>query len=251
MKKNVSFFILTLCFCVSVQAQREHSPHNLELGLGIEGFTTFTPLESDIFTGTFERHEPIKGAVKWMPLLSFNYRKIQDSGNYFGISGSFGGTKWLNENASRTIISNSGQLTAITFSEEQEEGTLAFGYIQSFLITKENSKLKLYLGGEGSVYDNFAQNRSLESIGSNTSHRNIFGVRLSYVPELMYQFPNNRMTASFRAKLPLFHIERNRQSQRFSTFNSFFSNFVHNSVSFFAIARTRFELGIGYFWEME
>lgn len=248
MKEIILLSVFSFITCFLLQGQVMHSPNNFEVSIGVEGFNSFEPRASGIFPERVFGQEPIVGDFKWRSLLSINYKKLKESGNYFGFTGSFGGSAWVEDDVSTSFSDIFGEINIITFSEQRVERTIAVGYLYSFLITKESPNFQFFVGTEGSMYDNFARNIPLDIDGGGEIGRNIFGIRIAAVPELMYLFPNSRLTASFRAKLPIAHFERNSQEARVSLFNSFIGGFsVHNSIDFMALNRTRFELGIGYF----
>lgn len=256
MKNLLFIFLLSFFTNPLLQGQVMHSPHNLELSFGMEGFSTFVPNNSSplfssvIFIDDFGQVSR-KGDTRLRPVFTARYRKTQTSGNYFGFSATFGHSKWLQENKDVSIFDITGQPATISFFEENKEGTLGIAYVYSFLITKNSPDWQFFIGGEGSVYDNFAENNSLSLDFPGIVHRNIFGARISLVPELTYLFPNSRVTASLRAKLPLLHFEHKREDQRTPGFSSFFG-FGSSTRSLFelaAIERSRIEIGIGYFLE--
>lgn len=259
MKKTILICIFSIYTCFLMQGQVMHSSNNLEISFGLAGFSTFEPRVSEFdnfgFSGSFFGQEPVEGYLRWNPVMSINYRKVQSTGNYFGFSGTYGKNEWLENDIEVTTFDTFGQPSSINFSEQRKEGTIGLAYTYSFLINKNSPNLQFFIGAHGSIYDNFAENNPIESEGGNTVNRNILGMRISTVPELMYLFPNSRVTVSFRTILPLLHAERDQQTQRaFASSSSFFFGFgstVHNSFDFLAIGRTRFELGIGYFLEAQ
>jgi len=238
-----------------VYGQVMHSSNNFEISFGIEGFTVFVPELSE-FT-VFEQAiisessigRPEDGPLHWRPTISASYRRTQASGNYFGFSATYGKTNWLEENAMR--IAPFGTPPGIeVFSEQRKEETIALGYIYSLSLNKNSPDLQLFMGGEGSVYNNVAENNPLDELVTGLVKRNIFGVRIALVPELVYFVPNSKMTISLRTKLPMIHFERNEKSARSSFISSFFQpSIVHKGIEALAMKRTRFELGIGYFLE--
>ena len=252
--KKLTVFFICLCSCFFLQGQVMHSPNNLEISFGKEGFDTFSPQRSELlFFDRFSQvsgQKPPEGPLRWRSILSANYRKIQSSGNYFGFSASYGKRTWLEEGL-ESFDAILGVPTGDTFAEERNDRTINLGYTYSFLLTKESPNLQFFLGGHSSIYDDLAKNIPLDFDTNSffgSSQRNIFGVRISAVPELMYLFPNSNITASFRAKLPLIHFERSVQNTSVSFISSFVGGFsVHNYFELAKINHTRFEIGIGYF----
>jgi len=256
MKKVILFFTLSFLVFFEIQAQNERSPHHLEFSFGVEAFETFVPRVSDVFTDigfdifvTGDR-EPLPGDLRWRTVGSVSYKKTQESGNYFGFLVTYGQSNWIEEEQ-ELVLDVTGTLTSENFLEENKEGTIGYAYVYSFLLTKESPNLRFYLGGESSVYDNFTDVTPIDVNNNGLPRRNIFGIRIAAVPELSYFFPNSPVTASLRAKLPLLHFERNASQGQVPGFSSFFGGFtVDNSFDALVMNRVRFELGIGYFFEV-
>jgi len=255
MKKIFLFFVLNFWIGTYMQGQVMHSSNAMEYSIGGESFLQFVAQSAGLQVGggSMLSSQEVR---RWRPILSGRYKKFQDSGDYFGFGLHLAHSSWREEVLIEDFVdffSPTGDPMPFLSLERNQETKIGGSYQYSLLIGKEkDSNFQFLVGGIADFYVSNASKRSNSVFFLPSLRRNVVGVRVSAMPELMYLVPNSRITISLRGILPIMDLQRVDEDIRQSSLNSFvqFST-RRNSFQLVPIDKSRFEIGFGYFLKSE
>ena len=178
--------------------------------------------------------------------LSLGLKKINENGHSVAFNVFAGRNTWARKKI--TVIENealNAEIAVPIYIGNVKQNTFGGNVTKSFCVTKEETRLKAYLGARAeAIYTTAEYTADLE--GEFAKNREKTDLQAVFVPEAVYFFPGDKFAMSIGLNLPIAGLELNKVENFDPNLSEEQRNSSYTNFDFVNFGKARFEMGFSW-----